>query len=556
MAAVLIDGTSRRPAVIGAVGGPTHRADRQRSFVPASVEAALRDSGLDAIGRHMQAIVTLRRALERATCMTLLAITVNGRPISAKVEPRNNIWPDFIRGNLCCWTGTHHRLRARCLRRPAPCLLNDEPIRSCGINYAALCDGASIRNDREGLAERRRHHRPCAPLYHSPEHAAAMRLLARRECWSPPATSSCDYQAPTTTKFAWNYAGNLCRCTGYNGIVKAIRRVLDAGDHRTNRPYLKPVSTAPPIAATPSAPRRPPRVPVLATGNADRPAHSRQVWAARFRTPRSRCRCVPGATITAAENGRIEGEMLASLGPINARFAGQATIAFDQATHQGQIAGEGHDKSSGTRLSGETAFAVTPDGDNATLIRLDITYRAARPPGAWSSRGPIVKVFAAEIASTVARNLENPAARRPHATHVAPLRTGHACSCERHLWNLLSRVRSQACAMSESNLAIVAPGIKPYGTRGPHPASIRRLHQIHLAMFAQDCASLDITPVQYSILSVAAAQPGLEQARLSATKVGVDRTTPANARSPELEARGMLTRVQGVADPPAEARDT
>src|SRR6202012_4799605 len=75
---------------------------------------------------------------------------------------------------------------------------------------------------------------------------------------------------------------------------------------------------------------------------------------------------------------------------------------------------------------------------------------------------------------------------------------------------------------------------------------IRRLHHIHLAMFAEECAALGITPVQYSILSVAAAQPGLEQARLG-YEVGVDRTTLANVVA-RLEARGLLTRVQGVAD--------
>jgi DNA-binding MarR family transcriptional regulator len=75
---------------------------------------------------------------------------------------------------------------------------------------------------------------------------------------------------------------------------------------------------------------------------------------------------------------------------------------------------------------------------------------------------------------------------------------------------------------------------------------IRRLHQIHLAMFAQECAPLDITPVQYSIISIAAAQPGLEQARLG-YEVGVDRATLANVVA-RLEARGLLTRAQGVAD--------
>jgi carbon-monoxide dehydrogenase medium subunit len=63
MAAVLIDGTLRR-AVIGAVGGPPvvlTGADVE----PAAVDDALQASGLDAIGRHMQA-VALRRALARA----------------------------------------------------------------------------------------------------------------------------------------------------------------------------------------------------------------------------------------------------------------------------------------------------------------------------------------------------------------------------------------------------------------------------------------------------------------------------------------------------------
>jgi len=75
---------------------------------------------------------------------------------------------------------------------------------------------------------------------------------------------------------------------------------------------------------------------------------------------------------------------------------------------------------------------------------------------------------------------------------------------------------------------------------------IRRLHQIHLAMFAEECAPLGITPVQFSILSIAAAQPGLEQARLG-YEAGVDRTTLANVAA-RLEARALLTRTQGKTD--------
>lgn len=69
---------------------------------------------------------------------------------------------------------------------------------------------------------------------------------------------------------------------------------------------------------------------------------------------------------------------------------------------------------------------------------------------------------------------------------------------------------------------------------------IRRLHQIHLALFAEECASFDVTPVQYSIMTVVAEQPGLEQARL-AYEVGIDRTTLANVVA-RLETRGLIRR--------------
>jgi len=69
---------------------------------------------------------------------------------------------------------------------------------------------------------------------------------------------------------------------------------------------------------------------------------------------------------------------------------------------------------------------------------------------------------------------------------------------------------------------------------------IRRMHQIHLALFAEECAAFDITPVQYSILTVAGARPGLDQARL-AYEVGVDRATLANVLA-RLEGKKLVKR--------------
>ena len=75
---------------------------------------------------------------------------------------------------------------------------------------------------------------------------------------------------------------------------------------------------------------------------------------------------------------------------------------------------------------------------------------------------------------------------------------------------------------------------------------IRRLHQIHLALFAEECGAFGVTPVQYSILTVALAQPGLDQAAL-ASEVGIDRTTVADVLA-RLERRGLVRRSRADRD--------
>lgn len=69
---------------------------------------------------------------------------------------------------------------------------------------------------------------------------------------------------------------------------------------------------------------------------------------------------------------------------------------------------------------------------------------------------------------------------------------------------------------------------------------IRRLHQIHVALFIEECGAFDVTPVQYSIMTAVQAHPRLDQARLG-EEVGVDRATLANVVG-RLERRGLLHR--------------
>ena len=75
---------------------------------------------------------------------------------------------------------------------------------------------------------------------------------------------------------------------------------------------------------------------------------------------------------------------------------------------------------------------------------------------------------------------------------------------------------------------------------------IRRLHQIHLALFAEECGAFGVTPVQYSLLTVLAAQPGLDQAGLG-HEIGVDRATLTHVVR-RLEARALLARSRDPAD--------
>ncbi|WP_431855203.1 MarR family winged helix-turn-helix transcriptional regulator [Azospirillum sp.] len=75
---------------------------------------------------------------------------------------------------------------------------------------------------------------------------------------------------------------------------------------------------------------------------------------------------------------------------------------------------------------------------------------------------------------------------------------------------------------------------------------IRRLHQIHVALFMEECAEFKITPVQYSVLTVLASKPDLDQVSLGA-QIGMDRTTMTGVLT-RLVQRGLLVRRPGLAD--------
>ena len=69
---------------------------------------------------------------------------------------------------------------------------------------------------------------------------------------------------------------------------------------------------------------------------------------------------------------------------------------------------------------------------------------------------------------------------------------------------------------------------------------IRRLHQIHVALFQKKCAAFDVTPLQYSLLSALARRGTADQTTLAADVV-LDRTTTTGALK-RLQSRKFIER--------------
>jgi DNA-binding MarR family transcriptional regulator len=68
----------------------------------------------------------------------------------------------------------------------------------------------------------------------------------------------------------------------------------------------------------------------------------------------------------------------------------------------------------------------------------------------------------------------------------------------------------------------------------------RRMQQIAVAIFVEECKSFDLTPVQYAALVAIQTHPGIDATRLSAV-IAFDRSTLGNVIE-RLEAKGYVAR--------------
>jgi carbon-monoxide dehydrogenase small subunit len=336
-----------------------------------------------------------------------LALVVNDTPVNAAVEPRVHL-ADFLRGELGL-TGTHLGCEQG-VCGACTVVIDGKPARSC-ITYAVACAGAKIttiegfdddplmRDLREAFAA---HHGLQCGFCTPGMLIAARDLILRR--------GECDEAA-----IREELSGNLCRCTGYMGIIAAVKAASTGRKPQDRVAQRQPekiaasvVAEAAPLSASPAS-VGPSAVPTGTKGWTEL-AHRTTVaadpattWRALKDVPRVAA-CLPGAEVESYDGHALRGRITVKFGPIKASFAGNGTVAFDDATRTGVVRGAGRDTRSGSQARGEVAYAVVAAPDRSSTLEIRLCYRLTGALAQFS-RGALVSDFVAHLAELFARNL-------------------------------------------------------------------------------------------------------------------------------------------------------
>jgi aerobic carbon-monoxide dehydrogenase small subunit len=373
--------------------------------------------------------------------MKALSLTINGRSVQAQVEPRLNL-ADFLREHQAL-TATHigceHGVCGACT-----VWIDGAPARSC-ITFATAADRAEIttlegfENDpvmgllREAFAEN--HGLQCG--FCTPGMLMTARDILTR---LPDADEK---------RIRLELSGNLCRCTGYVGIVKAILsaqvaakaaglakpaangRIGPVGSHRPTAAQdfsRRPVSSgdSKPVA---SAPGPAENFDAIDWGSVERqgvelhqtfsvPFPRDQVW--RFFADLDQVtRCMPGARLTKPMQGsRAEGEVNVKLGPIVSAFHGVLDVARDDSQFRGVVRGSGRDVKSPSSARAIITYSVESAAASASKVDVSVRFLLSGALAQFSRSG-LVKDVADHFTRIFTQNLEARLSGRPAAAETA-----------------------------------------------------------------------------------------------------------------------------------------
>ena len=386
--------------------------------------------------------------------MNTVDITVNDALQRATVEPRTSL-ADFLRDSLGL-TGTHigceHGICGACT-----ILINGEISRSC-ITYAVTCDGANVQTieglDDDPLMETLRqafseeHALQCG--YCTPGMLITARdMIARHEQLTPDTIRR-------------HLSGNICRCTGYRGIVNAIARV--ANDPATNRqgsPITglgpapgpdKHQQTGPETSSSaqvhpthaPETLSAPPLTNPIATATStlddwltvqqtfSLPHPLSKVWAL-VSDPERVCDALPGIALDGpAVDGKVRGKAAIKLGPIAPTFAFTGTYEIEENSHQAIMTGEGNDRRTRSRVKGRAQTQLIDLGNEGTEVSFEIAYVMSGPLAQFGRLG-LVQDLVARMTTRFAHNVEK--ALGPRNGTSPPVSTG----LWQHCWHICCR---------------------------------------------------------------------------------------------------------------------
>jgi carbon-monoxide dehydrogenase small subunit len=354
--------------------------------------------------------------------MNTVTLTVNRRAVAVLADPRTSL-ADFVRERLDL-TGTHlgceHGVCGACT-----VLLDGVPARSC-ITFAVACEGADVTTI-EGLdddditaelraAFTREHGLQCG--YCTPGMLVSARDLVLR--------------LPDANERAIRIgmSGNLCRCTGYVGIVRAVQSVIEARRARNIAPIpdggrkgLGPVgahvgvepndagsssrlASVDPAEARVDVSDIPDLVPANTLETHFEVSYPPAQVFRMFGDVAGVTACLPGASLTRPPVGnRVEGVIRVKLGPITAAFHGAARVTQDADDLSGRIVGIGNDRSSRSSAHGEIRYRLLPIRDGAaTRVSLAIGY-TLKGILAQIGRPGLVRDLAGRMITEFANNL-------------------------------------------------------------------------------------------------------------------------------------------------------
>jgi len=331
-------------------------------------------------------------------------VTINGQAEALNIEPRLNL-ADFVREDLLL-TGTHVGCEQG-ICGACTVVRDGRPIRSC-ITSAVSCEGSQVRTiesyDSDAL------------------------MIRLREAFSKEHALQCGFCTPgmlitaqdIVRRFAgqdisdqhirYELSGNLCRCTGYVGIVRAIQSVLQSykGESRPEAamcnelgaldlpdlndiPFEEGTGNESKASATRS----------MAEGNGRRietqfdiayPAES--VWPILHDELPAVVACLPGAELSSLnEDGKLEGFFNVKLGPVSARINGEGKVTFDDSRWHGQVSGHGSDSRSNSRAKGSLSFELEALDESNTRMTVSISFEMSGALAQFSRSGLVEEII-------------------------------------------------------------------------------------------------------------------------------------------------------------------